>query len=96
MVAKTASITESSSGIGQDVARAFLERGWSIVLNGRDQQCLAEAAARFGAPERVATVAGNIGDVSDTSEAVLYLAEARFVTGHILRVDGGYLTGRRT
>jgi len=36
-----------------------------------------------------------VGDVSDTSEAVLYLATAKFVTGHILAVDGGYVTGRR-
>ena len=36
-----------------------------------------------------------VGEVTDTTDAVLYLATANFVTGHILRVDGGYVTGRR-
>lgn len=36
-----------------------------------------------------------VGEVAEISEAVLYLAEAAFVTGHALRVDGGHVTGRR-
>lgn len=35
-----------------------------------------------------------IGDVAETTAAVLYLASAEFTTGHVLRVDGGYVTGR--
>ncbi len=35
-----------------------------------------------------------VGEVSDTSAAVLYLADAGFVTGHVLNVDGGYVGGR--
>jgi NAD(P)-dependent dehydrogenase (short-subunit alcohol dehydrogenase family) len=35
-----------------------------------------------------------IGELSDTSDAILYLARARFVTGTILDVDGGYAHGR--
>ncbi|GAB2635163.1 SDR family NAD(P)-dependent oxidoreductase [Nocardia goodfellowii] len=35
-----------------------------------------------------------IGEVSETTSAVLYLADAEFVTGHILPVDGGYISGR--
>ncbi|MFD6395767.1 SDR family NAD(P)-dependent oxidoreductase [Nocardia sp. NPDC060249] len=35
-----------------------------------------------------------IGEVADTTAAVLYLADAEFVTGHILPVDGGFLSGR--
>ncbi len=37
---------------------------------------------------------GRVGEVNETTEAVLYLTTARFTTGHILRVDGGYVTGR--
>lgn len=37
---------------------------------------------------------GRIGEVSDTSDAVLYLARANFVTGTLLEVDGGYSHGR--
>lgn len=35
-----------------------------------------------------------IGEVSETSAAILYLARAEFVTGTILDVDGGYAHGR--
>lgn len=35
------------------------------------------------------TALGRIGTGEDVAEAVLYLAEARFVTGEVLRVDGG-------
>ncbi len=35
-----------------------------------------------------------IGEVADTTDAVLYLARASFVTGVILDVDGGYAHGR--
>jgi NAD(P)-dependent dehydrogenase (short-subunit alcohol dehydrogenase family) len=35
-----------------------------------------------------------VGEVEDITAAVLYLADARFTTGHILRVDGGFVAGR--
>ncbi|WP_336081741.1 SDR family NAD(P)-dependent oxidoreductase [Nocardia sp. SSK8] len=35
-----------------------------------------------------------IGEVADTTAGVLYLVDAEFVTGHILPVDGGFITGR--
>jgi NAD(P)-dependent dehydrogenase (short-subunit alcohol dehydrogenase family) len=37
---------------------------------------------------------GRVGEVRDTSDAVLYLARSEFVTGSILDVDGGYAHGR--
>lgn len=37
---------------------------------------------------------GRVGEVVDTTDAVLYLARADFVTGVILDVDGGYAHGR--
>ena len=37
---------------------------------------------------------GRVGEVQDTTDAVLYLAEASFVTGVTLNVDGGYVVGR--
>lgn len=37
---------------------------------------------------------GRVGEVAETSDAILYLARARFVTGQILAVDGGYSSGR--
>lgn len=37
---------------------------------------------------------GRLGEVSDVVDAVLYLEQAPFVTGEILRVDGGAHAGR--
>lgn len=37
---------------------------------------------------------GRIGEVAETTAAVLYLADATFTTGHILPVDGGLVAGR--
>ena len=59
---KTVLITGASSGIGLGIAEAYVKRGDNVVLNGRDEKKLAEAAARLGHPDRVALVAGDIGD----------------------------------
>jgi NAD(P)-dependent dehydrogenase (short-subunit alcohol dehydrogenase family) len=44
---------------------------------------------------RGAIALDRVGETDDTTAAILYLADAGFVTGHILRVDGGYVTARR-
>jgi NAD(P)-dependent dehydrogenase (short-subunit alcohol dehydrogenase family) len=36
---------------------------------------------------------GRVGEVSDVVEAIIYLEQARFVTGEILHVDGGQSAG---
>ncbi len=36
---------------------------------------------------------GRVGEVNDIVDAVLYLADARFVTGVVLPVDGGLSAG---
>ncbi len=38
---------------------------------------------------------GRIGEAADIASAVRYLADSTFVTGHVLNVDGGFVTGRR-
>ncbi len=35
-----------------------------------------------------------VGEAHEIAEAVLYLANAEFTTGHLLNVDGGFVTGR--
>lgn len=74
---KTVIVTGSSSGMGLDIARAFLERGTNVVINGRDARRLAVAHAQLGAAERVASVVGNIG-VKETGEALVHTAVDRF------------------
>jgi NAD(P)-dependent dehydrogenase (short-subunit alcohol dehydrogenase family) len=56
-------ITGAGTGIGQAAARAFYERGASVVLNGRREDVLARAARELDpSGKRVAVVAGDIGD----------------------------------
>lgn len=73
----TAIVTGASTGIGFEIARAYLARGGNVVINGRDPAKLAAAEGRLGAPERVAAVAGNIGD-RKTGEALVAAATERF------------------
>lgn len=53
------------------------------LMDGADDKALAAAAAL-----------GRVGDVKDIAAAVRYLADSSYVTGHILNVDGGYVTAR--
>ncbi|MCB1922464.1 MAG: SDR family oxidoreductase [Gammaproteobacteria bacterium] len=74
---QTVIVTGSSSGIGLDVARSFLEDGANVVLNGRNAHKLAAVAAELGEPRRVAAVAGGIGERT-TGEALARTAVERF------------------
>jgi len=74
---KTALITGGSSGIGLDAARGFLAMGYNAVINGRDREKLDKAAERLGGGDRLATVAGDIGDPK-TGERMVQLAVDRF------------------
>ncbi|MEV0246222.1 SDR family oxidoreductase [Nocardia sp. NPDC050712] len=88
MSTKTVIVTGSSSGMGRDIARAFVARGDNVVLNGRDAGKLAEVAAELGAPERVAQVAGDIGAAATGSELVRTAVE-RFGRVDILVNNAG-------
>ncbi|MFB6521374.1 SDR family NAD(P)-dependent oxidoreductase [Streptomyces sp. NPDC056401] len=73
----TAIVTGSSSGMGLDIARAFLAAGANVVLNGRDPDRLAKAAAGLGHPERTACVAGSTA-ARETGEELVRTALERF------------------
>ena len=85
---KTALITGSSSGIGFDVARAFLDRGANVVLNGRNAEKLNRAAQELGHPERVASVTGSIADPA-TGAALVSTALDRFGRVDVLVNNAG-------
>src|SRR5512134_585816 len=70
-------ITGASSGIGHDLARRFLKEGSRVVLNGRDEGRLVRAAAALGADDRVALVAGPVGDPA-TARRLAEVARERF------------------
>jgi NAD(P)-dependent dehydrogenase (short-subunit alcohol dehydrogenase family) len=64
---KTALVTGSSSGIGLAISAALLGRGWSVALNGRDEEKVRDVARRLqNAGGRTVVVPG---DVSQPAEA---------------------------
>lgn len=73
----TAIVTGASSGIGYDVARAFLESGWNVVMSARDGAKLEAAAERLSGGSRIALVAGDIGARS-TGEQLAHVARRQF------------------
>jgi pteridine reductase len=67
--------------------------GAVLLPDGEDGEDGEEA--RAAAARR--TALGRVGTPEDVAEAVLYLAGAAYVTGEIVRVDGGqHLRARRT
>ena len=84
----TVLITGASSGIGYEVAHAFLDKGANVVMNGRNAEKLEAAAGKLGYPDRVAMVPGNIGN-RETGEAMVRLALERFGTVDVLVNNAG-------
>lgn len=74
---KTVLITGSSSGIGFEVARSFLDAGWNVVINGRHAGRLRGAEDRLGHAECLASVAGSTADRA-TGEVMVAVAQDRF------------------
>jgi len=89
----TAIVTGASSGIGLDIARTFLNRGGNVVLNGRNPEKLAAAADELGAPDRVASVPGDIGK-RETGEALVRTAIERFGRVDVLVNNAGTFAPR--
>lgn len=90
---KTAIVTGSSSGIGLDLARAFLARGARVVINGRDPERLARATEELGHPERLAAVPGHIG-AKATGAALVRTALERFGRVDVLVNNAGTFASR--
>src|SRR5436305_15168092 len=55
-------ITGAGSGIGLDMARAFLARGSRLVVNGRHADKLERARRSLGDPARIFAVPGHVRD----------------------------------
>jgi pteridine reductase len=77
-------------------AQAMLTRALARALAPEVRVCgvaPGPAAVESGQEERRAdeTVLGRVGSADDVAGAILYLAEARFVTGTTIVVDGGRL-----
>lgn len=75
--AKTVIISGAYGGIGFDLARGFLAQGYNLVLTGRDSDKLNNAAQKLGSRDKIALLAGDIGD-SNTGKQLVALAVAKF------------------
>ena len=85
---KTVLITGASSGIGLGLAAAFLEDGLNVVLNSSNAEKLKTAAATLSQRDRVALVAGDIGDLA-TGERMVAIAVDRFGGVNVLVNNAG-------
>lgn len=56
MKGKVVVITGSSTGLGKALARAFVQRGATVVVNSRDKETLEKVAAEVGATPFVADI----------------------------------------
>jgi 3-oxoacyl-[acyl-carrier protein] reductase len=61
-------VTGGSRGIGLAIARAFVSRGARVVITGRDQKHLDEAAAL--APEAMHAVRADVGNAEEAGRAI--------------------------
>ncbi len=69
---KTVIVTGASSGIGFAITKAYLDRGYNVVANGRDKERLDEAAKQLGQPTNLLLVAGDIS-LSETAKSLFTL-----------------------
>ena len=76
-------------GLTKSVAKELASRGirCNAIAPGFIKTDMTEAQADN--PLLAAVPLGRIGEVSDIAEAAAYLATANYVTGEVLRVDGG-------
>ena len=74
---RTVIVTGGGSGIGFAVAKAFLDRGDNVVLNGRSESKLRHAAKKLGYADQVAIAPGDITQ-AETGQQLVDIAVERF------------------
>ncbi|RFU22288.1 SDR family NAD(P)-dependent oxidoreductase [Geodermatophilus marinus] len=62
MQTPTALVTGASRGLGAALATALSERGWRLVVDGRDADRLAATAAALPRPDLVTALPGDVAD----------------------------------
>jgi NAD(P)-dependent dehydrogenase (short-subunit alcohol dehydrogenase family) len=69
-------VTGSSRGIGFEIARAFLEAGARVAINGKTQHSVDAAMEKFGFREHTVAAPADIGTVAGCESAVETAIEA--------------------
>lgn len=73
MSTRVAIVTGASRGLGRALAAGLAERGWELVIDGRDPDALAEA--RWDMPGGVIPVLGSIADPAHRADLVTTAAK---------------------
>jgi len=85
---RTAIITGGATGLGYSIAEQFLAQGDNVVLNGRTESKLNDAARQLGQPERIAIAAGDI-TLPETADQLVQAATGRFGRVDVLVNNAG-------
>ncbi len=85
---RTAVITGGATGLGYAVAEQFLHQGDNVVLNGRTESKLIDAARQLGHSDRVAIVTGDITQ-PQTADKIVDAAVERFGRVDVLVNNAG-------
>jgi NAD(P)-dependent dehydrogenase (short-subunit alcohol dehydrogenase family) len=89
---KVVLITGAGTGIGADAARAFVNAGCNVVLNGRRASILEQTASQIDPSGcSIAVVPGDIGDLK-TSKRMVETALTRFEGVDVLFNKAGIFT----
>jgi NAD(P)-dependent dehydrogenase (short-subunit alcohol dehydrogenase family) len=87
---RTALITGASRGLGLALARELAQRGWTLIIDGRDATTLAMACDELAALSHVIAIAGDVTDVEHRQA----LAQAvRSVNGLDVLVNNASMLG---
>ena len=99
---KVAIVTGAGQGIGREIALRFAEEGADLVIPDINLAGAESVAGEVAALGRKALAKKDycqyiplkrLGAATEIADAALFLcsAEAKYITGHILPVDGGFL-----
>ncbi len=66
----TAIVTGASGGLGLATTRAFLSRGFNVVMNGSNTDRLTAAYETLGKPDAALPVVGDVGNAADRARLV--------------------------
>lgn len=70
-------ITGASRGLGRALAQALAERGWHLLLTGRNLQALAQVQAELSPLSEVSILAGDVADPAHQQELANYYTYGR-------------------
>jgi NAD(P)-dependent dehydrogenase (short-subunit alcohol dehydrogenase family) len=69
-------ITGASRGLGLALARALAQRGWTLIINGRNGEALESARAELSALTPVVAIAGDVADAAHRQKLAEAVAQA--------------------